>query len=53
MQLHNRSDYYGGIRDVIHYNPPKNYLPEELAVINEWSPSMNVFPTLIYKWVEQ
>lgn len=42
-----------GIRDVIHYNPPKNYLPEELAVINEWSPSMNVFPTLIYKWVEQ
>jgi hypothetical protein len=42
-----------GIRDVIHYNPPKNYFPEELAVINEWSPSMNVFPTLIYKWVEQ
>lgn len=42
-----------GIRDIIHYNPPKNYLPEELAVINEWSPSMNVFPTLIYKWVDQ
>ena len=48
---------YGGkrekkvIKDVVYYDPPKDFSPAEVAVIDAWWPTWRVFPAMLYDWV--
>ena len=39
------------VRDVIYYDPPKDFTPAEVAVIDTWWPTWRVFPAMLYDWV--
>ena len=39
------------IKDVIYYDAPKDFTAAEVAVINTWWPTWNVFPAMLYDWV--
>ena len=41
------------VRDVIHYTPPKNLTPAEIAFLYHRYPNFNMVPILLYSWINE
>ncbi len=48
-----RKDDLDGVKDVIYYDPPKWYLPWDLAVLRDFKSTTVVFPAMLYYWIGQ
>ena len=48
-----KNDNLDGVKDVIYYDPPKWYMPWDLAVIREFKSTTVVFSAMLYYWIGQ